>query len=51
MGVLPMMVEMIAWSAKYDPHTAAPRAFVKRLAKNRNEVLADLVGDYTKQQP
>jgi len=49
--LLPMMVEMIAWSAQYDPHTAAPRAFVKRIARSRNEVLADLVADYSKQTP
>jgi DNA-binding HxlR family transcriptional regulator len=48
MDLLPMMLEMIAWSAKYDPHTAAPRAFVKRLARNRDEVLAGLIADYSK---
>jgi DNA-binding HxlR family transcriptional regulator len=48
MDLLPMMLEMIAWSAKYDPHTATPRAFVKRLARNRDEVLAGLIADYSK---
>ena len=51
MDLLPMMLEMIAWSAKYDPNTAAPRAFVRRIARSRNEVLADLVADYSKQTP
>lgn len=42
LDLLPVMLEMVAWSAKYDPQTAAPRPFVKRIAKNRAEVLADL---------
>jgi len=48
MDLLPMMVEMIAWSAKYDSKTAAPRAFVQRIARSRNSVLEDLVTDYSK---
>jgi hypothetical protein len=41
-----MMLEMVAWSAKYDPQTAAPRAFVKRIAKDRADVLAELKATY-----
>lgn len=46
LDLLPVMLEMIAWSARYDPHTAAPRAFVKRIARDRAEVLAELRGAY-----
>jgi DNA-binding HxlR family transcriptional regulator len=34
----PMLVEMILWSAKYDPHTAADPSFVRK-AKNAREQL------------
>src|SRR5688500_1095083 len=29
--LLPILIEMIAWSAKYGPKTAAPEAFVHRV--------------------
>jgi DNA-binding HxlR family transcriptional regulator len=40
--LLSVMLEMVAWSAKYDPHTAAPPPFVARIAKSRSEVLGAL---------
>jgi DNA-binding HxlR family transcriptional regulator len=46
LDLLPMMVEMIAWSAKYDPHTAAPRAVVRQIAKDRTKVVADFKAAY-----
>lgn len=33
--LLPIMLEVISWSAKYDPSTAAPRAFVRRVRADR----------------
>ncbi len=33
--LLPMMMDVIAWSAKYDPDTAAEPEFVHRLAVDR----------------
>src|SRR5262245_61498624 len=33
--LLPIMLEIIAWSAKYDPRTAAERAFVRRLRSDK----------------
>lgn len=48
LDLLPVMLEMIAWSAKYDSHTAAPRPFVKRIARNRSELLAELIAGYRK---
>jgi DNA-binding HxlR family transcriptional regulator len=35
MDLLPILLEAIRWSAKYDDRTAADRAFVRRLAKDR----------------
>ncbi len=34
--LLPIMLEVIAWSAKHDPSTAAPRAFVRRIRADRD---------------
>jgi DNA-binding HxlR family transcriptional regulator len=33
--LLPIMLEVIGWSAKYDPKTAADRQFVRRLRRDR----------------
>src|SRR5216684_3531119 len=33
--LLPIMLEIIGWSAKYDPKTAADRDFVRRLRGDR----------------
>lgn len=42
LDLLPMVVEMIAWSAKYDPRTAADRVFVARLRKDKRRLIDDL---------
>jgi DNA-binding HxlR family transcriptional regulator len=41
--LLPIVIEMIAWSAKHDPKTAAPPAFVRRVAQDREEVMRDVL--------
>jgi DNA-binding HxlR family transcriptional regulator len=41
----PVMVEIIGWSAKHDPRTAAEKAFVRRLRTDRRRLLADLRAD------
>lgn len=40
--LLPAMVELIAWSARHDRRTAAPRAFVSRIRNDRSRLLAEL---------
>lgn len=40
--LLPLMVEMIVWSARHDPRTAAPHAFVRRAARDRAALLAEI---------
>ncbi len=44
--LIPMLLEVILWSAKYDPATAAPKEFVARLKKDKtgaiNEFLATI---------
>lgn len=40
--LLPIMLEIIGWSAKYDPKTAADRRFVRRLARDRAGLEAEI---------
>ena len=46
--LLPIMLDIIGWSAKYDPKTAADRRFVRRLRRDRagleSEIRASLAG-------
>jgi DNA-binding HxlR family transcriptional regulator len=50
--LLPILLEIIGWSAKYDPKTAADRRFVRRLRRDRprleTEIRSALVGKHTK---
>ena len=43
--LLPVMVEIIGWSARHDPRTAAEKSFVRRLRTDRRGLLADLRAD------
>jgi len=43
LDLAPMMLEMILWSARYDPDTGAPKAFLRRAQRDREGLLADLV--------
>ena len=40
--LLPIMIEIILWSAAYDPNTAAPKDFVKRARKNRDGLIREI---------
>ena len=40
--LLPVILDIIEWSAKYDPKTAADRGFVRQLKKDRAGLLARL---------
>jgi DNA-binding HxlR family transcriptional regulator len=40
--LLPLMVDMIAWSARHDPRTAADPSFVRRLASDRATLVTEL---------
>jgi DNA-binding HxlR family transcriptional regulator len=50
--LLPIMLEIIGWSATYDPKTAADRRFVRRLRRERptleTEIRSALVGATTR---
>ena len=38
----PMLIEMIVWSAKYDPRSAADRAFVRKAKTDREQLIKDV---------
>lgn len=41
-ALLPVLLELIAWGAAHDPHTAAAPAFVARVRDDREALLAEL---------
>lgn len=40
--LLPILLEIISWSAKHDPATAAPRGFVRRVRTDRARLEREL---------
>lgn len=42
LDLLPAMLELITWSARHDPRTAAPPAFVARIRRDRETVATEL---------
>jgi len=44
LDLMPMLLEMIAWSARHDAKTAASRDFVRRVRGDRDELVRELRG-------
>lgn len=42
LDLLPILLEVIAWSATYDAHTAAPSPFVDRIRKDRTRLMKEI---------
>jgi DNA-binding HxlR family transcriptional regulator len=40
--LLPVLLEIAAWSSKYDPDTGAPPAFIARIHKDRARLIKEL---------
>jgi DNA-binding HxlR family transcriptional regulator len=40
--LIPALLELVSWGAKYDPDTAAPKEFTKRIREDREGLIADL---------
>jgi DNA-binding HxlR family transcriptional regulator len=40
---LPVMLEMIAWSGRYDPETPVSARFLKRIQEERPELMAEIL--------
>lgn len=45
--LLPVLVELIVWSAKHDPHTGTPDSFVSAARKDRGALLKKLRAQIT----
>lgn len=41
--LMPMLLEMIAWAAKYDEKTGTPAAFIKKLKTDKHALLQELM--------
>lgn len=48
--LLPVLVEVVLWSAKYDPHTGAPKEFIANARGNKEEFLRDIRKNLEKYQ-
>jgi len=42
-ALIPVLVEMIVWGAKYDPDTDASREFVQEATRNREDLIRSIV--------
>ena len=42
LDLVPVLIELMRWSTKYDPKSATPPRFVRRLAQDREGLIADL---------
>lgn len=42
LDLTPMLIEMILWSAKYDPRTAADPAFVRKAKSGREQLVRQI---------
>ncbi len=40
--LVPVLLELILWGAKHDPKTAAPESFTRRIAEDREGVIAEI---------
>lgn len=41
--LMPMLLEMIAWAAKYDDKTEAPAEFIQRLKTDKDSLVGELL--------
>lgn len=48
LDLVPLIFEIVLWSAKYDPKTAAPKEFVNRLKKNRQAMIKEIMARWGK---
>jgi DNA-binding HxlR family transcriptional regulator len=47
--LLPVLIEIIMWSVKYDQHTAADFTFVNRIKRDREGLLKEISGRLKKE--
>ena len=44
--LLPMLLEMIAWSAKYDDETGTPKEFIQKLEEDKESLIHELIAGF-----
>lgn len=42
LDLIPVMLELMNWSSKYDPKSAAPAQLARRIAEDRDRFIADI---------
>jgi len=50
LDLMPVMLEIIAWSGKHDPKTPVSAAFRKRIVNSRDKVMAEFRSELETQQ-
>lgn len=43
--LVPVLLEIVSWSARYDKNTAAPKEFVARIRKDRENLINEVVSN------
>lgn len=51
LDLLPALLEVILWSAKYDPKTAAPPSVMRRIRADRDGFIRELKARFTNPTP
>jgi DNA-binding HxlR family transcriptional regulator len=51
LALTPAMLEIIRWSAKYDPRGGAPAAFIRRIKRDRDAVAAEIIARARRARP
>lgn len=49
--LLPILLELICWSAQHDPQTAAPPAFIRRLRSDREGFMHEVLNKFKRDAP
>ncbi|MCG8432557.1 MAG: helix-turn-helix transcriptional regulator [Gammaproteobacteria bacterium] len=47
-ALMPALLELVRWSGKHDPKTGAPKAFLRRLEKDREGLMQELLSELKK---
>lgn len=49
--LVPVLIELIRWGAKYDAKTAAPETFTRRIDRDREGLIAEIRAALAKEPP
>ncbi len=43
-ALVPIIIEIVQWSALYDPNTGAPKEFIERIRSDKDNLIRELTG-------